>query len=95
MEARVAAEADLLRRAEAAIASVRAGVHPLATGPVDADLAWPRGADPSLSMILVVDAAGPPGLCRVIVHGQARSVRGRPHDVELDTLIWQPGSPCL
>ena len=94
IETRLAAESDLLRRAEAAIESVRAGVHPLRTGPVDPALAWPAVADPTLSMILVVDPAGVPGLCRVMLHGQVRARRGQPHDIDLDTLVWQPSSTC-
>jgi prepilin-type N-terminal cleavage/methylation domain-containing protein len=77
IEARVAAEADLLRRAEAAIESVRSGIHPLATGPVEGDLAWPSPAEPTLAMILVVDPTDAPGLCRVKLHGQSRDVGGR------------------
>ena len=94
IEARIAIEADLLRRAEAAIESVRAGAHPLATGPVVASLAWPSPADAGLAMVLVVDATDVPGVCRLAVRGQTRSARGRPHDVELVTLVWMPGSPC-
>jgi prepilin-type N-terminal cleavage/methylation domain-containing protein len=94
IEVRLAAESDLLRRAEATIESVRHGVHPLRTGAVDPALAWPTIAGPDLSMILVVDPTDVPGLCRLAVHGQTRSRRGRPHDVDLDTLVWQPGSPC-
>jgi prepilin-type N-terminal cleavage/methylation domain-containing protein len=95
IEARLAAESDLLRRAEATIESVRAGVHPLRSGPVDPVLAWPTVADPALSMMLVVDPTGVPGLCRVMLHGQTRARRGRPHDIDLDTLVWQPSSSCL
>jgi prepilin-type N-terminal cleavage/methylation domain-containing protein len=95
LEGRLAVEDDLLRRAEAAIESVRSGVHPLRTGPVDPDLAWPTTADPALSMILVVDPSGVAGLCRLTVHGRNRGLRGRLHDVELETLIWQQGSMCL
>ncbi|HVR28475.1 MAG TPA: hypothetical protein VMS86_02980 [Thermoanaerobaculia bacterium] len=94
LEARVAAEADLVRRAEAVIESVRAGVHPLETGPVDADLAWPAPADPRLRMVLVVGGSEVAGVCRLVVRGQTRSRRERPHGVELETLVWRPGSPC-
>jgi Tfp pilus assembly protein PilV len=94
LDLEVAAEADLLRRAQAAIESVRAGVHPLATGAVDAALAWPLPADPRLSMVMVVDPTDAAGLCRVVVRGQTRSGRGRRHDVELETFVWQAGSPC-
>jgi Tfp pilus assembly protein PilV len=94
IEARLAVEAELLRRAEAVIESVRAGNHLPVNGPVDPDLAWPNPADPSLAMILVVDATDVAGVCRVTVHGQQRGRRGRPHDVELTTLLWQPGASC-
>jgi prepilin-type N-terminal cleavage/methylation domain-containing protein len=94
IEARLAAEADLLRRAEATLESLRSGVHPLRTGPVDGALAWPMPGEPALSMLLVVDPTDVPGLCRVKLHGQTRGLRGRPHDLELETLVWQAGSPC-
>ena len=92
--ARLAAEAELLRRAEAVVESVRSGVHPLASGAVDPRFAWPSAPDPDLSMILMVDGTEVSSLCRVTVRGQMRARRGPPHDVELVTLIWQPGSPC-
>ncbi len=94
IDVQLAAEADLLRRAEAVIESVRAGAHPLRSGAVDPILAWPTVADPQLSMILLVDATDVSGLCRVLVRGQTRGPRARLHDVELETLIWQPGTPC-
>ena len=91
---RLAVEAELLRRAEAAIESVRAGQHPLRSGAVDPSSAWPNAAPPELAMILLVDGTEVPGLCHVTVRGQMSGKRGRPHDVELETLIWQAGSPC-
>jgi prepilin-type N-terminal cleavage/methylation domain-containing protein len=94
IEDRLAVEAELLRRAEAAIESVRAGQLPLRSDAVDPALAWPSAAPPELAMILVVDGTEVPGLCRVTVRGQMRGKRGRPHEVELETLIWQAGSPC-
>ena len=94
IDARLAAEAEILRRVEAVIESVRAGEHPLRSGAVDPMLAWPSAPDPDLSMILLIDATGVPSLCRVTVRGQMRARRGPAHDVELVTLIWQPGSPC-
>lgn len=94
IEARLAIEADLVRRAEAAIESVRTGVHPLRSGPVDPELAWPVAATHGLSMILVVDPADVASLCRLTIRGQARGGRGRLHDVELETLVWQPGARC-
>jgi len=98
LDGRLAAEAELLRRAEAAIASVRAGVHPLRSGPVVADLAWPSPPEPELSMILLVDATDVAGLCRVTVRGNSRETRGAwargPHDLQLEVLLWQPGSTC-
>jgi Tfp pilus assembly protein PilV len=92
--ARLAAEAELLRRAEAVVESVRAGVHPLTSGAVDPMFAWPTTPDPDLSMILMVDNTEVASLCRLTVRGQIRARRGPPHDVALETLIWQPGSPC-
>jgi prepilin-type N-terminal cleavage/methylation domain-containing protein len=94
LEQYLGAEADLVRRAEAAIESVRAGVHPLRSGPVDPALAWPSAADPPVAMILVVDPSDVDGLCRLMVRGQSRSARGRPHDVTLETLVWRPGAAC-
>ena len=94
IEDRIAVEAELLRRAEAAIESVRAGEHPLRSGAVDPALAWPSPAAPELAMIVVVDHTEVSGLCRVTVRGQMRGKRGRPHDVELETLIWRAGSAC-
>jgi len=94
IDARLAVEAELLRRAEAVIESVRVGVHPLHSGAVEPQLAWPTVPDPQLSMILLVDTTDVSSLCRVTVHGQMRGRRGRLHDVSLETLIWQPGSPC-
>jgi prepilin-type N-terminal cleavage/methylation domain-containing protein len=94
IDARLAAEAELLRRAEAVLESVRAGVHPLTSGPVDGTLAWPDPADPALAMILLVERTDVAGLCHLVVRGQSREPRGRPHDVELETLLWRPGSLC-
>ena len=94
IDERLAVEAELLRRAEAAIESVRVGVHPLRSGAVDPALAWPTAAAPELAMILLVDTTDVSGLCRVTVRGQMRGRRGRLHDVELETLIWRAGSPC-
>jgi prepilin-type N-terminal cleavage/methylation domain-containing protein len=94
IEDRVAVEAELVRRAEAVIESVRAGQHPMRSGPVDPGLAWPTAADPALAMMLTVDSTAVEGLCRVTVRGQQRGPRGRPHDVELETLVWRAGSPC-
>jgi len=97
LDAQLVTEADLLRRAEAVLESVRAGAHPLTSGAVDPTLAWPTVADPQLSMILLVDVTDVAGLCRVQVRGQTRGQRAasrRLHDVELETLIWRPGSPC-
>ena len=91
---RLAVEAELVRRAESAIESVRAGSHPMRSGAVDPDLAWPSPADPGLAMILMVDPTDVSGLCRVTVRGQMQEPRGRPHDVQLETLIWRPGAPC-
>jgi hypothetical protein len=34
------------------------------------------------------------GLCRVVVFGETRDRRGRPHDVRLETLIYRAGSTC-
>jgi hypothetical protein len=95
LDTRLAAEADLVRRAEAVVESLRAGVHPLRSGAVDPTLAWPSAPDGDLAMILLVDTTEVPSLCRVTVRGQVRARRGPPHDVELVTSIWQPGSPCL
>jgi prepilin-type N-terminal cleavage/methylation domain-containing protein len=94
IDARLAAETELSRRAEAVIESVRAGVHPLRSGPVDPDRAWPIAPESPLSMILDVDLTDVSGLCRLVVRGHARGRRGRPHEVQLETLIYQPGSPC-
>jgi Tfp pilus assembly protein PilV len=94
IEDRLAVEAELLRRAEAAIESVRAGEHPMRSGAIDPAQAWPSAAAPELAMIMVVDGTEVPGLCRVTVRGQMRGKRGRPHDVELETLIWRAGWPC-
>ena len=94
LDTRLAAEADLLRRAEAVVESVRAGVHPLRSGAVDPMHAWPIAPDPDLAMILLVDTTEVSSLCRVTVRGRMRARRGPAHDVELVTLIWQPGSPC-
>jgi hypothetical protein len=106
LEARLAAEADLLRRAEALLESVRAGVHPLRSGPALGQLAWPAAADPELEMTLVVEPTELAGLCRVAVEGRlplerrgaprpfARAGGSAEHDVALDTLVWQPGAPC-
>lgn len=94
IDVRLAAEAEILRRAEAVVESVRAGWHPLKSGAVDPALAWPSPADPSLSMILMVESTEVTSLCRVTVRGQMRARRGPPHDVALTTLIWQPGAPC-
>ena len=94
IEDHLAVEAELLRRAEAAIESMRAGEHPLISGAIDPVRAWPSAAAPELAMIVVVDATEVAGLCRVTVRGQMRGRRGRPHDVELETLIWRAGSPC-
>jgi type II secretory pathway pseudopilin PulG len=94
IDARLAAEAEILRRAEAVIESVRAGWHPLRSGAVDPSFAWPLPGDPDLSMILMVDKTEVTSLCRVTVRGQMGARRGPPHDVQLSTLIWQPGSPC-
>jgi prepilin-type N-terminal cleavage/methylation domain-containing protein len=94
IEDRLAVEADLLRRAEAVIESVRAGEHPLRSGAVDPVLAWPTAAAPELAMIVLVDRTEVSGLCRVTVRGQMRGKRGRAHDVVLETLIWRAGSPC-
>ena len=94
IEARAAAEADLLRRAGAVIESVRAGLHPLRTGPVDASRAWPWPAGPGVGMVLRVGATETAGVCRLVVWGHAAALRGPPHEVELATMVWQPGSPC-
>jgi hypothetical protein len=104
IEARLAIEADLLRRAEAVVESVRAGAHPLASGPVDGALAWPVSADPALRMSLLVEPTEVPGLCRVEVRGSMPWRVGSPlpqgagegavHDVRVDTLIWRPGASC-
>ena len=45
-------------------------------------------------MILLVDRTEVAGLCHVTVRGQMMGRRGRPHDVELETLIWQAGALC-
>jgi prepilin-type N-terminal cleavage/methylation domain-containing protein len=94
IEDRLAVEAELLRRAEAVIESVRAGEHPLRSGAIDPARAWPNPAPPELAMIVVVDRTEVSGLCRVTVRGQMRGKRDRPHDVELETLIWRAGAPC-
>ena len=94
LDTRLAAEAELLRRAEAVVESVRAGVHPLRSGAVDPMHAWPSAPDPDLAMILLVDTTEVSSLCRVTVRGRMRARRGPEHDVELVTLVWQPGSQC-
>jgi prepilin-type N-terminal cleavage/methylation domain-containing protein len=94
IEDRLAVEAELVRRAESVIESVRAGRHPMRSGAVDPELGWPSAADPDLAMILLVDPTEVSGVCRVTVRGQMRGQRGRPHDIELETMIWRAGSPC-
>jgi hypothetical protein len=64
------------------------------SGPVVTERAWPSAADPALAMILMVDSTEVPGLCRVTVRGHMPGPRGRPHDVELETMIWRAASPC-
>ena len=94
IDARLASETELSRRAEAVVESVRAGVHPLRSGPVDPDLAWPNQPGSPLSMILDVGVTEVSGLCRVVVRGQSRGRRGQRHEVQLETLIYRQGSPC-
>jgi len=88
-------EAELLRRAQGVVESVRAGVHPLATGPVNAELAWVGSVGGEMqSMNLVVEPAELAGLCQVRVHGRSRGKRSGWHDVNLETLVWRPGASC-
>jgi Tfp pilus assembly protein PilV len=94
IDQRLATEAELLRRAEAVIESVRAGEHPMRSGPVDPVLAWPSLADPQLAMSMMVSPTEVAGVCHVSVHGQMVGKRGRPHDVEIDTRIWLAGARC-
>jgi Tfp pilus assembly protein PilV len=94
IEDRLRVEAELVRRAESVIESVRAGQHPMRSGAVDPELAWPSAADPALAMILMVDPTEVSGVCRITVRGHLQGPRGRPHDVELETMIWRAGSPC-
>lgn len=90
------AESELLARAEAAVESIRAGVHPLVSGPVDSLLAWPVvEVDPSIALVLDVDSSDVAGLCRLRILGQSIGNRGRRHSLTLETLVWQPGATCL
>ena len=89
------AESELLVRAESAVESIRAGVHPLASGPVDALLAWPLvEVDPSVTLILDADSTDVVGLCRLRILGRSIGSRGRRHSLTLETLVWRPGATC-
>jgi prepilin-type N-terminal cleavage/methylation domain-containing protein len=92
--ARLAVEAELVRRAEAVIESMRAGEHPMVSGPVDPGVGWPNAGDPRLTMMLLVEPTDVPSLCRVVVRGVMLGSRGRPHTIELETLIWRVGALC-
>lgn len=87
-------EADLLRRVEAVLESVRAGVHPLRRGAVDPALAWPSLPERDVVAVLEAEPSGLDGLCRVRVRATATGPRGRPHQVSLETLIWRREAPC-
>lgn len=87
-------EADLLRRAEAVLESVRAGFHPLAAGSVEPELAWPHPPEREVLMLLEVEATDLDDVCRVRVWGSSADARGRRHDVTLETLVWKRGAPC-
>ena len=89
------AEVELLARAQAAVESIRGGAHPLRSGPVDSILAWPiLGDDAGVALRLVVEATEVPGVCRLTVSGRSEDGLGRWHTLNLETRVWQPGSPC-
>ncbi len=88
------AEAELLRNAHAVVESLRAGAHPLVSGPVNTALAWVEPTGELHSMNLVVRASELPGLCQVRVQARSRAKRSGWHDISLDTQIWQQGASC-
>jgi len=91
----LAIESALLKSAEATVESVRAGVIPLTSGPVDAMFALPSGAlEVGEELSLQVGASGVAGLCRLSVQGRARDRRGRLHSIELQTQVWRSGATC-
>ena len=91
----VETEAELLARAEAAVESVRAGVHPLVSGPVDAALAWPVPVEGDrFALLLEVETTDVPGVCRLQIEGRSIDARGRWHTITLETMVFKPGSAC-
>ena len=87
-------EAGLLERGRAIAESLREGLHPLATGPVDLDLAWPGGAtgQEAYSFQLAVAPTEVSGLCDVEIVGRAFGRRW--HDLSLRTRVYLPTVPC-
>ncbi len=92
---RLAIESALLASAQATVESVRAGVLPLKSGPVDPMLASPIDAlEGGEELTLEVGTSVVAGLCRLTVRGRIRDRRGRSHSIELKTQVWRPGASC-
>lgn len=89
VRARLAAEIELVAQAEATIESVRAGIHPLVSGPVDSLLVWPRTSSLS-TFVLEVEPTRTEGVCNLVLSGASSDG----HDVRLETHVWRQGSPC-
>ena len=92
---RLAIESALLASAQATVESVRAGVLPLKSGPVDPMLASPIDAlEVGEELTLEVGTSVVAGLCRLTVRGRVLDRRGRSHSIELKTQVWRPGASC-
>ena len=91
----LASEASLLRHAESTVESVRAGLVPLTSGPVDPFLAIAGGDIGSgESLALEVESTPVEGVCLLTVQASSRGGRARPRSVVLETQIWRPGARC-
>ncbi len=80
---------ELVRTAETVLESVRAGVVPLATGPVDLGEEFAPADGAPVASSLRVDALEPAGLFKVRVRASGRTAHGG-LSVTLTTMVWQP-----
>ena len=86
---RLEVRGELLRAAENVLESLRGLSLPLHAGPVE--LNSPPGQAPGVTVhtFIELEEAEIPGLHLVTVRARA-SLRGRPEELELTTMIWRP-----